>query len=64
MSILEAWSYQVPTIMTEECNLPEGFESNSAIKINHDINYSINKLIDFLNSDEKKLKKWGAMQDN
>lgn len=33
MSILEAWSYRLPVIMTDFCNLPEGFEYNAAIKI-------------------------------
>ncbi|GGW83489.1 hypothetical protein GCM10008086_09720 [Salegentibacter mishustinae] len=33
MSILEAWSYQLPVLMTPECNLKEGFEINAAIYI-------------------------------
>ena len=33
MSILEAWSYGLPVIMTEYCNLPEGFSSGAAIKV-------------------------------
>lgn len=33
ISILEAWSYGLPTIMTDDCNLECGFESNAAIKI-------------------------------
>lgn len=33
LSILEAWSYSLPVIMTSECNLPEGFSTNSAIRI-------------------------------
>ncbi|MDD7986904.1 glycosyltransferase [Lentisphaera marina] len=33
MTILEAWSYKLPVLMTEACNLPEGFENNCAIKI-------------------------------
>lgn len=33
MSVLEAWSYQLPVLMTKECNLPEGFDSNAAIEI-------------------------------
>ncbi len=36
MSILEAWSYKLPVLMTKECNIPEGFESNSAIKIHNE----------------------------
>ena len=33
MSILEAWSYKLPVIMTPECNLDLGFQKNAAIKI-------------------------------
>lgn len=33
MSILEAWAYKLPVIMTEYCNIPEGFITNSALKI-------------------------------
>lgn len=33
MSILEAWSYKLPCIMTDYCNLPEGFEYNAAIRV-------------------------------
>ena len=31
MAILEAWSHQLPVIMTPECNLPEGFDRGAAI---------------------------------
>jgi len=33
MTVLEAWSWGLPVIMTPQCNLPEGFEHNAAIKI-------------------------------
>ena len=33
MSVLEAWAYGLPVIMTPECNLPEGFLADSAIRI-------------------------------
>ncbi len=32
MAILEAWSYRLPVIMTEHCNIPEGFEVGAALK--------------------------------
>lgn len=32
-TVLEAWSYKLPVIMTPECNLNEGFVHNAAIKI-------------------------------
>jgi len=33
MAVLEAWSYAKPVLMTPECNLPEGFEANAALRI-------------------------------
>jgi glycosyltransferase involved in cell wall biosynthesis len=33
MSVLEAWSYQLPVVITPECNLPEGFAADAAIRI-------------------------------
>ena len=36
MSVLEAWSYRLPVLMTDECNLPEGFAAEAAIRIGTD----------------------------
>jgi poly(glycerol-phosphate) alpha-glucosyltransferase len=36
MSVLEAWSYKLPVVMTHECNLPEGFAADAAILIETD----------------------------
>jgi glycosyltransferase involved in cell wall biosynthesis len=33
MSVLEAWSYGFPVIITAECNLPEGFAAGAAVEI-------------------------------
>jgi poly(glycerol-phosphate) alpha-glucosyltransferase len=33
MSVLEAWAFGLPVVMTAECNLPEGFSANAAIRI-------------------------------
>lgn len=37
MSVLEAWAYGLPVVMTPECNLPEGFASDAAIRIKTDV---------------------------
>jgi len=37
MSVLEAWSYRLPVLMTEHCNLPEGFANDAAIRIGTDV---------------------------
>jgi poly(glycerol-phosphate) alpha-glucosyltransferase len=36
MSVLEAWAYGLPVVMTPECNLPEGFAADAAIRIGTD----------------------------
>lgn len=33
MTVLEAWSYRLPVMMTDACNLPEGFEESAALRI-------------------------------
>jgi glycosyltransferase involved in cell wall biosynthesis len=33
MAVLEAWAHGKPVLMTSECNLPEGFEANAALRI-------------------------------
>ena len=33
MAVLEAWAYGKPMLMTPECNLPEGFAADAAIRI-------------------------------
>lgn len=33
MAVLEAWAYNKPVLMTPECNLPEGFAANAALRV-------------------------------
>jgi poly(glycerol-phosphate) alpha-glucosyltransferase len=33
MTVLEAWAYAKPVLMTPECNLPEGFAAGAALQI-------------------------------
>jgi poly(glycerol-phosphate) alpha-glucosyltransferase len=33
MAVLEAWAHAKTVLMTPECNLPEGFEANAALRI-------------------------------
>ena len=37
MSVLEAWSYRLPVLMTDYCNLPEGFLADAALRIGTDV---------------------------
>lgn len=32
MSVLEAWAYALPVVMTSHCNLPEGFQNDAALQ--------------------------------
>ena len=38
MVILEAWAYGKPVLMTDECNLPEGFVAQAALPIDTTVN--------------------------
>jgi poly(glycerol-phosphate) alpha-glucosyltransferase len=33
MTVLEAWAYAKPVLMTPECNLPEGFSAHAALRV-------------------------------
>jgi len=36
MAVLEAWAYGLPVLMTDHCNLPEGFREGAALRIGTD----------------------------
>jgi len=38
LSILDAWSWRLPALMTEACNLPEGADANAAIMMAPGVN--------------------------
>ena len=40
MSVLEAWSYRLPVLMTDHCNLPEGFANDAAMRIGTEVGES------------------------
>lgn len=56
MSVLEAWSYGLPVIMTRQCNIPEGFEAKAALQILPDVKSIIEGLKEFftLSAGEQK----------
>lgn len=37
VSVLEAWSWQLPVLMTHECNLPDGAEAGAAIMMEPEV---------------------------
>lgn len=57
MSVLEAWSYKLPVLMTEFCNIPEGFEAKAAIKTEPSTESLLNGLKELFSlSDDERIK--------
>jgi len=60
VSVLEAWSYGLPVVMTEFCNLPAGFSAGAALKVTPD-EISISKGIEtIILMSESELQDIGA----
>jgi glycosyltransferase involved in cell wall biosynthesis len=60
MAVLEAWAFALPVLMTDMCNLPEGFASSAAIRISPDPDSIADGLRTFFNfSDEERLQMGG-----
>jgi poly(glycerol-phosphate) alpha-glucosyltransferase len=59
MSVLEAWSYKLPVVMTPFCNLPEGFEKKAAIQIEPDVDSVATGIQTLMNMTENELKIMG-----
>lgn len=47
MSVLEALAYRLPVLMTNECNLPEGFDCGAALRITTEPQDLAQSLLDF-----------------
>ncbi|NML95372.1 glycosyltransferase [Novosphingobium olei] len=60
MAILEAWAAGVPTVMTDECNLPEGFAAGAALPCGYDAAGIASTLSHALSLDEGA---WHAMSE-
>jgi poly(glycerol-phosphate) alpha-glucosyltransferase len=61
MSVIEAWSYGVPVLMTPECNIPQGYEVNAAIRIETDVEGILEGLVDLANTDAQALAEMGGV---
>lgn len=59
MSVLEAWAYALPVIMTDFCNIPEGFTTEAAFRIEPSWQSIADGLEHLANIPDKKLKKIG-----
>lgn len=60
MSVLEAWAYRLPVLMTPECNLPEGVAVNAAISINTEVADITQGLRDLYSMSESDLRSMGG----
>jgi poly(glycerol-phosphate) alpha-glucosyltransferase len=59
LSVLEAWAWKLPVIMTPHRNLPEGFEVQAAIKVDNNV-FSVKEgLISLFLLSEEELKAMG-----
>ncbi|MGQ7848834.1 glycosyltransferase [Granulosicoccus sp. 3-233] len=59
MSVLEAWSYELPVIMTRECNLEVGYERHAAFEIFMDDEKLVDTLLKVLVDEENLLRTYG-----
>lgn len=59
MAVLEAWSYKLPVIMTDFCNIPLGFEEGAAIKVEPQVDSIYNCLSELSTMTSGELLKMG-----
>lgn len=58
MSVLEAWAFGLPVVMTRECNLPEGFDAGAAIEVAADLDSvaaGLCRLLDLSDEDRSRM---------
>ncbi len=55
MVVLEAWAFGLPVLMTDECNMPEGFKKGAALRLPLDVDRMADMIRYFiaLNENEK-----------
>jgi len=60
MMLLEAWAWGKPVLMTPQCNLPEGFEAEAALRIEADEEVIVAGLTKFFAMDDAERAAMGA----
>ena len=60
MSVLEAWAYELPVVMTDYCNLPEGFDADAAIHIDTEVESMSAGMIKMIECSDAELKGMGV----
>ena len=59
MSVLEAWAYRLPVVMTDFCNLPDGFATGSAHRIAPTASSIAQGLMELYEMNEDELSQMG-----
>ena len=62
MTVLEAWAYAKPVLMTPECNLPEGFAAGAALQVGtspEEIAARLKQLIEMSSEDRRAMGERG-----
>lgn len=59
MVVLESWAYAKPVVMTPECNLPEGFAADAALKIGTDTDSVARGLVTLFSMSDDDLRQTG-----
>ncbi len=60
MTVLEAWSWRLPVVMTPNCNLPEGAKAGAAIVANADVESIVVALRQLISMSNAELESTGT----
>ena len=60
MAVLEAWAYGLPVLMTDHCNLPEGFREGAALRLGTDVESIAEGMRELLQGSCQDLETMGA----
>ena len=64
MAVLEAWSYGLPVLMTDACNIPEGFAAGAALSIAPTTESIVTGLRALAGHSRRELREMGARGRN
>lgn len=64
MAVLEAWSYGLPALISEQCNLPIGFENGAAFRVSTTVDELHEQLQYFFELPDLELRKMGSNGQN
>ena len=59
MTVLEAWSYEIPVIMTPQCNIPEGTQNSASISCQPEVTSVLEAMEQFGNMNAGDLQTMG-----